>query len=851
MIHLTIDNVGINVPEGTTVLEAARSAGIYIPVLCSHPDLKQFQSIEISDFIYQGEQRIENDPGATIDTVKGCGICFVMDETNSKPLPSCKTEVTEGMNISTNSEPVRRIRQENLSKILATHPHSCLTCSQREGCIPLTDVCPGNVVFNERCCALLGNCEIQRIVDYVGILPETPRYQFRNLPKITNDPFFIRDYNLCISCGRCVRVCQQVKGVYALGAVIKNGGLVIGTVNGPMLNEAECRFCGSCVEVCPTGAIMDKRSPRIKEYQDFVPCRASCPGDVDIPQYVRLVNRGKPQEAAEVIATSLPLPSVLGKVCFHPCETACKLNDISEYINHKREGMSVRKIKDYAMTHSTLPAPKKLKENTGKKVAVIGSGPAGLTAAHFLSLKGHDVTIYEKEAKAGGMLRYGIPRYRLSEEVLDKDINWILSSEIKVITNTTFGKDITLESLMGNGCDAVFIGTGLSKSRQLPAPVEDNDSISYGVEFLNLFSKGKIPDDYYASKSVIVIGGGNVATDAARCALRLKADNVTIICLEQYDEMPAYADEIRESEEEGIKIKNGWGISNIKTINDGLNEIMLKKCTSVFDTQSKFLPTYDESVTEIISADNVIICIGQESGNDIGNDDIVNSFFMHGVISVNKDTYETGVKGVYAGGDIVSGPKSVIEALGTGRKAASEIDLYLGGNGIIESDEGLNKDYDMFIGRNDGFSKLERVASKLTSADERACDFEPFEYTYSDEEAIAESFRCLQCDLRLHLRHNPLPPENFLKFIPELFDNVPQLEGVVQLYDDNKEVFAIKGSENIKKSLLEMYEDGKTASYFEYELDPMFTKRESELLQQFLQKHGKLPDSGDELDDLF
>ena len=850
MIHLTIDNIEINVPEGTTILEAARSAGIYIPVLCSHPDLKPFQSIEISDFIYQGEQKIENDPGATIDTVKGCGICVVWDETNSKPMPSCKTPVAEAMNISTDSEPVRKRRQENLSKILAIHPHSCLTCSQREGCIPLTDVCPGNVVFNERCCALLGNCEIQKIVDYVGILPETPRYRFGNLPRIKNDPFFNRDYNLCISCGRCVRVCQQVKGVYALGAVIKNGRLVIGTVNGPSLNEAECRFCGSCVEVCPTGALMDKRSPRIKEFKDLIPCRDACPGEVDIPQYVRLVNKGKTQEAAEVIAESLPLPSVLGKVCFHPCETACKRNEISEYLNNRREAMSVRKLKDFAMTHSVLPPPKKLKENTGKKVAVIGSGPAGLTAAHFLALKGHDVTIYEKESKPGGMLRYGIPRYRLSENVLDKDINWILSSGIKVVTDTTFGKDVTLESLKGI-FDAVFIGTGLSMSRKLPATVEENDSIAYGVEFLNSLAKDNIPDDYYKSKSVIIIGGGNVATDAARCATRLKAENVTIVCLAQYDEMPAYKDEIKESEEEGIKIKTGWGISYIKTTGSGKNEIGLKKCASVFDSLGKFSPSYDETATDTISADNVIICIGQQSGVEIQNDNAVNTCMTNGLIKTNMVTYETGVKGVYAGGDIVSGPKSVIEAVGTGRKAARSIDLYLGGDGIIESVEGLNKEYDMFTGRNEGFTSLQRTAPKFEDAGERTCNFEPYEYTYSEEEAIAESFRCLQCDLRLHLRHNPLPPEKFLKFVPELFDNVPQLEGVVQLYDDNKEVFAIKGSDNIKKSLLEMYESGKTASYFEYELDPMFTKRESELLQQFLQKHGKLPDSGDELDDLF
>jgi NADPH-dependent glutamate synthase beta subunit-like oxidoreductase len=593
---------------------------------------------------------------------------------------------------------------------------------------------------------------------------------------------------------------------------------------------------------------MDKASPRLKEYKDFVPCKASCPGEVDIPQYVRLVREGKNQDAADVISASLPLPSVLGKVCFHPCESACKKNEFLTIPDTKQNAMSIRLIKDYAMSNSILKPSKKLKDNTGKNVAIIGAGPAGLSAAHFLSLKGHSVTIYEKENEIGGMLRYGIPRYRLSEDVLNKDTNWIISSGINVKTNTRFGKDFTLTQLLGNGTDAVFISVGLSRSKRLPIQISDDVNINYGVEFLNSLAKKNISDNYFENKSVIVIGGGNVATDAARCAVRLKAKDVTIVCLEQFDEMPAYEDEIREAQEEGIKFLNGWGISDVSKL-DGKIAVLVKKCSNVFNEKGEFSPVYNESVTDRLFTDSVIICIGQESDFSEGNE--FSKLLNRGLIKANTNSLETSIKGVFAGGDIVHGPKSVIEAVGAGRKAARSIDLYLGGDGIIETEEGLNKEYNMFIGRQEGFNSLQRTEAKLDSFEYRIQNFEPYERTYTSVEALVESTRCLQCDLRLHLRHNPMPPEKYLHFNMDIIEGLPEAEGVIQILNSNKEVDIIKGTDNIRKTMLEWLNENKEYSYFIYELDPMFTKRESELLQQYLQKHGKMPDAGNELDDLF
>lgn len=869
MLHLSIDNKEIAVPEGTTILEAARSAGIYIPVLCSHPDLPPFHEVELSEFVCQGTKKIANDPDKTIDSIEGCGVCVVEQEGVETPVYSCKTEIAEGMKILTDTPAIRKKRRENLMLLLANHPHACLTCSEREGCVPLTDVCPGNVPVEERCCPLLGNCEFQKVVEYVGIAPETPRYtpEASGLHKITDDPLFIRDYNLCISCGRCVRVCQSVKGVYAFGAVIHEGAIVVGTVNSPSLNAAECKFCGFCVEVCPTGAIQDKKKPRLRSDSELVPCKAGCPGGVDIPLYVKLIEQGRYQDAGEVISSKLPLPSVLGKVCFHPCEVDCRRGELSESLVNKKEPVSIRLLKDFAMSRYSTAINDKLSSATGKKVAVIGSGPAGLTAAFFLARKGHEITIYEKDDEIGGMLRNGIPRYRLPLEILEKDIYQILKNGIRVETNVVFGKNITLKTLQDSGVDAVFLAVGLSNGKRLKVPGAEHgcypdpakrdsgsNAVLNGIDFLYSVSKNSISNDYFKSREVIVIGGGNVATDAARTAVRLNAEKVTIVCLEERNEVPAYSWEIEEAEEEGVRIINEWGIERINIPVNGEDPeylgVVLKRCTRVFDEQGKFAPSYDESVVNVISGNSIIICIGQEADTDFLTDSL--SLTVDGTIKVDEETLETAVPGVFAGGDISSGPASVIESVAAGRKAATSIDRYLGGSGIIDKDGySFEVGNELFIGQEDGFSCLERPPAPVIDVNERKSGFSPVEQTFEEEIARKEAHRCLKCDLRLHLQHNPLPPEKFFKFDVETIESLPAVEGVVQLLDENKEVCAIKGCNDIKCSLLSMLETVKNAEYFTYELDPMFTKRESELIQQHLQKYGKLPTADEDLDDLF
>ncbi len=840
MASITIDGLKLDVATGTSILTAAKNAGIYIPVLCSHPDLKPFGSIELSEQIFQGDNIYTNDVGATTETIRGCGLCVVEIEGKPNPIPSCKTVAEDGMVISTNSETVRTARQKNLVPIMAKHPHSCLTCSQRVGCITLSADCSNSVVFNERCCELNGNCELQRLSDYVGIAPETAKYHHLGIPRIEDEGLFIRDYNLCISCGQCVRACQQLRNVYALGAVINNGKLVIGTVKGKYLSESDCRFCGACVEVCPTGAIQDKRKPRLKETLDYLPCRTNCPGDTDIPAYLRYIAEGNPQASAEVISSKLSFPHSLGKVCFHPCESHCRRDGLSGAIN-------IRGAKDYAMSHSVLPPPERL-HDTGKKISIIGAGPAGLTAGYYLSLKGHQVTVFEQEEKIGGMLQYGIPRYRLPQETLLKDLNRLLLSGMEIKFNSKIGEETTISSLLENVADAVYIAVGLSKSRRMQIEIPESENIFYGVEFLKSVAKGEFSNSHFEGKEIIVVGGGNVASDTARTAIRLGAVKTTMVCLEKEGEMPAYKQEIEEALEEGIIIQNGWGLESLSEA-ERVN-LNLIRCTNVFDDKGNFSPQYNESEKCELIGNVVIFCVGQTADLSVlsSNEDILLS---KGLIQTKSGSFKTNTTGVFAGGDVVSGPKSVIDAIAAAKEAAREIDLFVGGDGIISGDEKAEISFDSKIGKIVNFSNFERVPQKMADPSNRKLSFNAVEKCYDDESARFETARCLQCNLRMKINQNPYPPEKYLDFNSENIEKVPSEEGVVQLLNSDKEVFLIKGSDNMKSTLLGFFNEGKEAKYFVHEFDPLFSKRESELVQQYLQKHGEMPDSGDDLDDLF
>ncbi|MEE8389426.1 MAG: FAD-dependent oxidoreductase, partial [Anaerolineae bacterium] len=764
-IALTIDDIQVEVLAGTMVLEAADSVETYIPRLCSHPNLPVAAGLKPIEFVYRGEQCFDNHGH---EEFEGCRLCIVQIEGQPEFARACNTPVEQGMVVRTDTPELQAQRRDNLAPFLAHHPHACLTCAQREGCSRTQ--CSANVPEPERCCSLLGNCELQRVAEYVGIREDIPRYVPAppSVPpdggekggELDDEPLFIRDYNLCIGCLRCVRACRELRGVDALGFVYNpDGKAIVGTV-ASSLDESACRFCTACVEVCPTGALMDRRPDgsairyKVSSLADerdatLVPCRASCPAQTDVPRYVRMVSQGRYAEAAAVVRERAPFPAVLGHVCFHPCEDVCRRGEVNESVFISAIKRCAGERDTGLWRERSRPAP-----STGKRVAIVGAGPAGLTTAYYLALKGHEATIFEAEDEPGGTLRYGIPAFRLPRDVLRREVDDILGHGITLQTGARVGTDVALEELRAD-YDGVVLAVGMQLSRKLDLSGVELDGVLWGLEFLRAVNSGQRPD---VGGRVVVIGGGGVAMDVALAALRqalglrlgpkaqdtarrLGATGVQLACLEARDEMPAYEREVTLALEEGVALHPSWGPARI--FGDGqVTGIELVRCTSVFDGAGRFRPTFDESVTKTLEADTVILAVGQAA-------DLT---FLNGAqLRADLATSTTALPGVFAAGDVTGGDMSVVHAIASGRRAAEAVDRYLGGDGIVVRALVAAETPSPWLGRVEGFAGLPRPTMPTLSLAERAGSFGPVELGLAEEAAMAESARCLQCDLRLQL----------------------------------------------------------------------------------------------------
>ena len=834
-IKLIINGQKIETTRGTTILEAARSADIYIPTLCYHPDLPPAKAVSCSGSVYRGTEKIDN--ASHEEHAKGCGLCLVEIQGTPDLAGSCSTNAEHNMIVTTDSDRIKAKRKENLTLILARHPHACLTCAQQEGCSRTQ--CSSNVPENQRCCPKFGHCELQDVANYVGISDSTPKWIPSDLPVYKDHPLFETDYNLCIGCTRCVRACNDLRGVGAIGFVYEsNGKLIVGT-KGPGLQESGCRFCTACVEVCPTGALTDKDvRPGTKE-SDILPCMHACPVHVDIPGYLRLIAQGKKELANLIIREKVPFPGVLGRVCIHPCEDVCRRGKINQPVN-------ICALKRYAADQDTGAWKRNLsvKKQTQKKVAIIGAGPAGLTAGFYLRKQGHEVCIFEKKNQAGGMLRYGIPRYRLPESVLDKEIADIFDMGIAFKPDQTLGKDFSLDSLSDAGYDAVFICVGLVESRKIPLKNSDLPDVMLGIDFLRNVVQGK---HIGIKQRVLVIGGGNVAIDVAMTALRCGAQQVFIASLEKGNEIPASESEIRNARLEGVQLLEGWGPEEVLSQDGKVVGMVLFECTSVFDKNGKFCPVFGDIQLDI-TVDQIILATGQASELSFLADTGVTT--LNGLIIADEQTLETEQNRIYAGGDIQKGPGAVIHAIAAGRKAASAIDKALGGTGEIGQTLFETHTRDQYLGEAPGFAKQEREEVPELEPEIRTQSFDEIYTGYDHEQAIKEAKRCLQCDLRLYMGCNPGPPVNKLAFNMETIDPVPETEGVYQLLDQDNNVLAIKGTESLRQSLIRAFDENENAAWFEFEEDKMYSQRESELIQRYLQEHGEMPGQ-DEDDDLF
>ncbi|MGD8882598.1 MAG: FAD-dependent oxidoreductase [Desulfobacterales bacterium] len=568
----------------------------------------------------------------------------------------------------------------------------------------------------------------------------------------------IEMFRYCEQCGRCSSACP-ITGVneFNIRRLVRHVELdLIDDIAGSTMPWF-CAVCGRCEDACPNGIkIMDiTRTLRAigpeKQIPEKPQCTEACPAGIDVPGYLRHIADNKPDEACKLIIEKAPFPGILGRVCTHPCETACKRGEVGESI-------SICAAKRYAADKagnfsewmsSTAP-------DTGHKVAVIGAGPAGLTAAFYLRKKGHQVTVFEARERPGGMMRYGIPFYRLPEDILEKEIQSVLSPGIELRTNQKLGVDYEIDQLKQDGFEAVFVAVGAQLSRRIDLEGSELDDVHWGVEFLADVTDGK---NIAVKDRVVVIGGGNVAVDVALTALRLGAKEVKLACLESRQEMPANPWEIEQAQEEGVEMLYSWGPDKITQNAGNVTGIELVRCTSVFDDEGNFCPYFDDT-KKSIEADQVILAIGQASETAFCRDfcflDDQGSLPVHnGLITIDNTTQATEMKGVFAGGDAANGPATVIEAIAAGRKAAISIDTYLGGDGTIElgmlNAESGNGQPDYDGKRESGFAELKRVAVPSLPLTERGSGFSEVELCYSDEQIKAETHRCLQCDLEICL----------------------------------------------------------------------------------------------------
>jgi heterodisulfide reductase subunit A-like polyferredoxin len=528
------------------------------------------------------------------------------------------------------------------------------------------------------------------------------------------------------------------------------------------VDESKCTACSQCTEVCPVNIpnVFDRnlgsRKAIAKHYAQATPnifgilksghspCKVACPANVNVQGYVQLIKKKEYIKAVNLIRERNPLSAICGRACNHPCEAACTRSSVDEAV-------AIRLLKRFAsdkeiemIESGLISLPEEKTPPAGaKKVAIIGAGPAGLTAASDLAGRGYAVTIYESSSAAGGMLRWGIPAYRLPRNILDHEVELIRRKGVTFKYNCSVGKDITLEKLRKDN-EAVFLGVGVQVSRKLGVEGEDKQGVDYGVEFLRQASaKGNPPQ---VKDRVIVIGGGNVAVDVARTALRLGAKSVEMVCLEQREEMPALLEEIEATLEEGIVIHNGWGPKAIVG-GTGVEGIEFKKCTRVFDEKGRFSPVYDESVLTTLKADQVIIAIGQAVEKQIMQH--AGADTERGYFKADPVTLETSVKGLFAGGDSVSGPASIIQAVAAGKRAAESIERYLKGEDMRSArfDESIKPLPEDLLPSIDDKEKKPRAIAANLKVERRSGNFAEIEGGLSEEAALAECERCLNCAL--------------------------------------------------------------------------------------------------------
>ena len=516
----------------------------------------------------------------------------------------------------------------------------------------------------------------------------------------------------------------------------------------------KCTACGECEKVCPIeipnlfdqGLRSRKAAYKLFpqampsafaiEKRGTAPCKATCPAHVSVQGYIALINQGKYREALELFKEAHPFPAICGRVCHHPCEEVCTRGDLDdpiaiEYLH--------RFLADLDLSSESRYVPE-VAERREEKVAIVGAGPAGLTAAFCLAREGYRTTVFEKLPVAGGMMAVGIPEYRLPRDILAAEIQVIRDMGVEIRTEVSFGEDFNLESLKKDGYSALFIAVGLHRGRKLNIEGEELPGALNGVEFLRDVALG---NQVSLGKKLVVIGGGNVAIDVALTAKRLGAQDISLVCLEKRKEMPAWDYEIDEALEEGITIINSLGPKAFLEKEGKLTGIEFKRCTAVFDEKGAFNPQYDEGDLTVMDTDTAIIAIGQAGDFSFAEREGI-SVTAWGGLEADPVTMQTSLEWVFAGGDALYGPKSVVEAVACGKEAAESINRFLNG---IDLREGRETDWSYEKPDTVGETHAPRTPMRRISVEEREGNFKEVALGFEEDEVKTEAQRCLRCGI--------------------------------------------------------------------------------------------------------
>ena len=546
------------------------------------------------------------------------------------------------------------------------------------------------------------------------------------------------------------------------------------------VEKQNCVACGKCVEACPAGAVKlgqklcDKEGceityPRIPlpgdqpwgehmwshNYRDTnrincydtgtAPCKTACPAHIGIQGYLQLAKEGRYEDALALIKKDNPLPAVCGHVCNRRCEDACTRGMIDEAVAIDEVK---RFIAERDLNAETRFIPKKtipsLKGGFKEKIAIIGAGPAGLSCAYFLALTGYKPTIFEKNAEPGGMLRYGIPSYKLEKDLLAAEIDVIRQLGVEIRCGVEVGKDVTIEDLREQGYKGFYAAIGCQRGRKPGISGENAEGAYTAVDFLR---KAGGSESFPLEGDVVVVGGGNVAIDAARVSSRCTDAKISMFCLETREKMPASNEEIEEALEEGIELNCGWGPKEILEEDGHVRGIVFKKCTRVFDAQGRFSPEYDENDPVTVPCRHVIFSVGQAIDWGHMLDNLHVELRPNGGALANKLTYQTSEPDIFVGGDVYTGPKFAIDAIAAGREGAVSLHRY------------VHENCTLTIGRNRrDFIELDKENIKVETYDsssrqippkadvkEQAKTFRDLSQSLSEEQVKKETSRCLSC----------------------------------------------------------------------------------------------------------